>query len=121
ADLGDVLDTVKAVMRAEVLNKPAPSVALLGLNADQLHEYSHRPRLHLGIGHVTPSVDDGQTVATLNALRTQVREGELAAYAAFASPDGDGVTRPDILEAMNRLSSALYVMMIKAKAGQYGA
>jgi ethanolamine utilization cobalamin adenosyltransferase len=121
ADLGDVLDAVKAVMRAEVMAAPLPPLTLLGLDADQVRDRSHHPRLYAGIDHFAPSVDDGWAVVTLNALRTEAREAELAAYRAFKRPDGPHSTRPDILQTMNRLSSALYLMMFKAKTGQYDA
>ena len=47
-----------------------------------------------------------------------VRQTELAAYAAFRDPDGN-VTRSDMILGLNRLSSLMWIMMIKWKAGQY--
>ena len=46
------------------------------------------------------------------------RQTELAAYAAFRDSDGN-VTRGDILLALNRLSSLLWILMIRCKAGRY--
>ena len=47
-----------------------------------------------------------------------MREVEIAAYTAFK--DENGVpTRGDIARALNRLSSLFYVMMFRAKTGEY--
>ena len=54
----------------------------------------------------------------MNKERTLVRQTELSAYAAFKDVDGN-VTRGDIILALNRLSSLMWIMMIKLKAGQY--
>ena len=56
----------------------------------------------------------GWTVAQLNLARCAAREAELAAAAAFTGPDGQ-VTRLDLIRAMNRLSSAIYLLMIRQK------
>ena len=61
-----------------------------------------------------PEAGDGRQIAQLNLARVTAREAELAAAAAFTGPDGQ-VTRPDLLRAMNRLSSAIYLLMIRQK------
>ncbi|MCV5373849.1 ethanolamine utilization cob(I)yrinic acid a,c-diamide adenosyltransferase EutT, partial [Escherichia coli] len=47
----------------------------------------------------------------LNLLRGKVREAEVTAAQVFITPQF-AVQRADILQALNRLSSAVYVMMI---------
>ena len=47
----------------------------------------------------------------LNLLRTKVRETETVAAQVFITRSFE-VLRPDILQALNRLSSTVYVMMI---------
>ena len=54
-----------------------------------------------------PGPRHGLRVARLNSLRTQVRQTELAAAQAF--PEG----REDIIRGLNRLSSAVYILMLK--------
>ena len=54
----------------------------------------------------------------VNKLRTVVRQTELAAYAAFRDADGN-VTRGDMILGLNRLSSLMWIFMIKLKAGRY--
>ena len=48
----------------------------------------------------------------LNRLRTRVREAEIAAIRALPE-------RTDILRAMNRLSSAVYVIFCRQLSGWY--
>ena len=62
-----------------------------------------------------PGAEDGIAIAQLNRVRCIAREAELAAVAAFQ--DGEGApTRVDILQALNRMSSMLYILMIEQKA-----
>ena len=57
---------------------------------------------------------DRETMLHLNRLRTVVRQTELAAYEAFHDRDGLA-TRPDLLRALNRMSSLVWIMMIRLK------
>jgi ethanolamine utilization cobalamin adenosyltransferase len=118
AQLGEVLQAVKRVMRAEVLEEPLEPLTLWGLDAPTLRHRSHHPAKTYGVVHFAASVDDGEAVCLLNALRTRAREVELAAFAAFCLADGS-VSRPDIIEWLNRLSSAFYLLMFKAKTGNW--
>ena len=61
-----------------------------------------------------PEYMDGEAILWLNRARCAAREAELRAVAAFT--DRDGVpTRVDILQALNRMSSMLYILMIRLK------
>jgi ethanolamine utilization cobalamin adenosyltransferase len=85
------------------------------MDEEEIHDSSHHPRKYFGLPHFMPvSVGDGEAVLTLNALRAMVREVEILAYEAFKNESGPP-DREDILKAVNRLSSALYVLMFKAK------
>ena len=88
------------------------------LTPEQLREYSHYPEKHFGQPHFLACYTDGPALLAVNKLRTVVRQTELAAYAAFRDPDGN-VTRSDMILGLNRLSSLMWIMMIKWKAGQY--
>ena len=57
----------------------------------------------------------GRLCASLNELRTQVRETELCAVNAFAQDGPDG--RLDIIEGLNRLSSCVYILFCRTAAG----
>ncbi len=119
ADLGEVLTYVRNLLRAEVTEEELAPMALLGMDDMEIRARSHKPKQFYGMGHFMPSVDDGEAVVLLNELRSAVREVEIAAYTAFK--DENGVpTRTDIARALNRLSSLFYVMMFRAKTGEYG-
>jgi ethanolamine utilization cobalamin adenosyltransferase len=62
-----------------------------------------------------PSVRQGPVVARLYTTRAYAREAELALYRAFP----DESDRADLKLALNRLSSALYLMTIKYLANRY--
>jgi len=118
ADLSDLLENVRSVMRASVLGAPLEGDTVIGLTAEQLRAVSHHPRQTFGIPHFFTSAEDGEATVTLNLLRTKAREVELAAYTAYKQPGGPP-QRADIIRLLNRLSSACYIMMFKAKTGVY--
>jgi ethanolamine utilization cobalamin adenosyltransferase len=93
---------------------------LFGMDEAELRSRSHTPKKYYGIQHFFASVEDGEAVVLLNCLRAEAREVELVAYEAFKTEDGEP-KRPDIIRALNRLSSAYYIMMFKAKTKEYDA
>ena len=98
-------------MACEVRDAPCGELSLWGLSEEEIHQRSHYPERYYGLGHILPHPDMGRWAAELNLLRTLVREVELCACRAFASLDGEGgVTRPDFIRVLNRLSSALYIL-----------
>ncbi len=122
-ELANHLDTLAAycreVMSAEYnLRLPAP-LTLLGKNEDELHAISHWPDRHLGLPHLTPGPNDHEILHWLNMLRTQSREVEIAALQAFpestADPSSVGYA---LARALNRLSSAVYVLELYFQAGR---
>ena len=115
-DLGQVLGRVRAVLGAEVRGTPLKEELLLGLDQAGLRRVSHNVKGELGIDHPVPSWEMGELALRLNWLRTQVREAELAAAAAFTAP-GEA-PRPDIIRELNRLSSAVYILFCRQVAGK---
>ena len=116
--LAEVLDYARAIMRAEVRGEELPPLQLFGMDEKDIRDSSHHPMKHLGIQHFMPvTVDDGEVVLALNTLRTIVREVEIAACEAFQTESG-APDREDIIMGLNRLSSALYVLMLKARIGK---
>ena len=65
----------------------------------------------IGKGLVEFFAKQGVQVAVLNVLRAQIREAELYAAQIYITRDFR-VKRPDIMQALNRLSSAVYVLMV---------
>ena len=112
--LGEVLEQVRLVLGAEVKDQPLEEVPILGMDQARLRQVSHNVKGAFGIDHPIPSWEMGELALRLNTLRTQVRETELAAAVAFEAP---GETpRPDIIRALNRLSSAVYILFCKLLA-----
>ena len=66
-----------------------------------------------------PDYSMGIEYALLNQIRSAVRETEVAAVGAFRT--GAKFTRPDIIQELNRLSSAMHIMMCMYLAGEYKA
>ena len=113
--LAAVLDFTRAVMRAEVTGEELPPIKLFGMGENDLRDCSHRPMRYFGLQHFMPvTANEGEAVLALNTLRTMAREVEIAACEAFKTESGTP-DREDIIMGLNRLSSALYVLMFKAK------
>ena len=116
-ELEEVLAFVRRFIRFDVLDEPVGEIRLCGYGPDELREYSHYPDRYLGQPHFMPHYTDSPAILAVNKVRTVVRRTELAAYAAFR--DAGGVERTDIILGLNRLSSLMWIMMIKLKAGKY--
>ena len=118
SDLEDVANTFREMMRADCLNDEFKKPTILGLDHDQLRERSHNPMKYYNIKQMLlPSKDLGRVYALLNSLRTKIRKTEVAAVGAYEN--GSTYERTDIIEELNRASSALHIMMCKYLAGDY--
>ena len=117
AALQQVLDFVRRLTPCDVQREPVGEVSFGGMTPGQLREHSHYPQKYYDTPHFMPDYTMPQTMLSLNHLRTVVRRTELAAYRAFRTEDG-AVTRDDMILALNRLSSYLWILMIQLKAGK---
>lgn len=115
--VGEVLNLTRQILRCEVLEESMPPVTLCGLTEEEQRKRSHFPQDYYGQPHFMPDAEDGMTIALLNRARCAAREAELAGVKAFRDREGNP-TRPDILKALNRMSSILYLLMIQEKAGK---
>lgn len=111
---GELLLLARRLIRCDVLDEPVGDFTLYGLNADQQRSHSHFPQDHYGIPHFMPDYTDGETLLRLNRCRSICRQAELAAVDAFSDRDGN-LMRADIVRALNRMSSMLYILMIREK------
>ena len=117
-DLGSILDNLREMMRCDVLDETYCRQIIIGLTHQELRERSHNPQKFFGIKQMLlPDYTMGRDYALLNQLRAAIRETEVAAATAFLT--GSKCTRPDIMEELNRLSSALHIMMCMYLAGMY--
>ena len=113
--VGEILSLARQLIRCDVLEEPAPRGTLCGLTEEEQRKRSHFPQDYYGQPHFMPDVADGMIIARLNRARCAAREAELAAAAAFSDREGNP-TRVDILRALNRMSSMLYLLMIQEKS-----
>lgn len=114
-ELGEALELARAIVGAEVTGRPLAPWKLGGLEPAELRYHTHHTRELYGVPFMFPSVRQGPVVARLYTARAYAREAELALYLAFPASD----ERSDLKLAMNRLSSALYLMTIKYVGGKY--
>lgn len=113
--VGEILALARRLMGCDVLEEPVPQGKLFGLSEEEQKKRSHFPQDYYGQPHFLPAVTDGKVILLLNRARCAAREAELAAVAAFSDREGNP-TRMDILRALNRMSSMLYLLMIQEKS-----
>ena len=112
--VSEVLNLTRRLIRCDVLNEPVGDITLCGLTEAEQRRRSHFPQDYYGIPHFMPDFSDSPALLRLNRARCAARTAELAAVDAFT--DADGIpTRPDILQALNRISSMLYLLMLQEK------
>ena len=110
----EALAYTRYLLGQEVLEQPIVCEALGGMDEQQLRERSHRPQDFYGKPHFMPSPEDNKSLLLVNLARCKAREAELAAVKAFQNQEGLP-QRLDLLQALNRLSSFLYLIMIQLK------
>ena len=112
--LGEILLLARQIIRCDVLEEPLQWDTLCGLTEAVQRRRSHFPQEYYGQPLFTPSAGDGPVIARRNRTRCAAREAELAAVAAFSDRAGN-LTRQDIPQALNRMSSMLYILMVQWK------
>lgn len=118
ADLTDIMNALGELMRAEVLDLPLTNQTIIGLTHAELRERSHNPMKFYKIKQLLlPNYSMGLSYSLLNLIRASIRETEVLAVDAFK--ENRKLARTDIIEELNRLSSALHIMMCKHLAGEY--
>ena len=115
--VGEILGLARQIIRCDVLEEPLAWDTLCGLTESQQRKRSHFPQEYYGQPHFMPSFSDGMVIARLNRARCTAREAELLSVDAFSDREGN-LTREDIPQALNRMSSMLYLLMIQKKAGR---
>lgn len=115
ADLEGILELLRRVMRSEVLDEPLEGETILGLTPEELRAQSHDPKAYFGIDPMTPpSRNFGRPYALMNLLRAQARLTEETAVTAFKTSPSKA--QRQIMQVMNRLSSAFHILMCRLQA-----
>ncbi len=117
--VADIRSALGYALRAEATGETMWPFLVGGLDEEAIHKISHNPLKHLGHDHIVPAAEQGVQVARLNLLRAQIREAEMSAAEVFIVRDFH-VERPDIMAALNRLSSAVYVLMLLVLLAERG-
>lgn len=117
--LADLRSFIGNIMRCEVTGETLSPLGMGILNEETIHSISHQPLKYLGHDHILPEQEHGVNVALLNLLRAMVREVELDACNIFIN-DTFKLTREDIVQGLNRLSSAFYVLMLITLVSESG-
>lgn len=107
----DLRSFMGRVLRAEVTGEALGDLAMGDMDTDTLHKISHNPLKYLQHDHIVPAAEHGLDVALLNRLRAEVREVELLAAEIYLDVSLQ-LSRSDIVTGLNRLSSAIYVLMM---------
>ena len=115
--LSEVLALVRKILRCDVLEEALEPGLLCGLTEEELRSHSHFPQEYYGQPHFMPQPSDGMAILRLNRIRCAIRETELAAAAAWPPQEGKS-SRADIQTALNRMSSLVYILMIREKSKQ---
>lgn len=117
--LADIRSALGNALRAEATGDELIPVSIGAMDATAIHAVSHNPLKYLGHDHMVPEFGYGVRVARLNVLRAAIREAELCAADVYIARDYT-VTRPDVMEGLNRLSSAVYVLMLLTWLAEQG-
>jgi ethanolamine utilization protein EutL len=119
-ELGEILELARALVGAEVTGRAVPPPTLWGMTGDEIRDATHHTHELYGIPFMYPDVRQGPVIAKLAQARAIAREAELAALTAFP-PEGGLSTAPparvDLAHALNRMSSALYLLAVRYVAG----
>lgn len=113
-DLEEILSLARSIIRYDVMQETAKFDTLCALSDAELREHSQQPQKYYAQPHFMPSYTDGAAILQLNRTRCAARSAELAAARAFENADGS-CARSDILTLLNRMSSMLYILMIRLK------
>ena len=122
-ELGEILELTRALVGAEVTGRPAPAPVLWGMSGVEIRDATHHTHEIYGIPFMYPDVRQGPVIAKLGLARAVAREAEVAILSAFPPAGGLPTAspgRPDLAEALNRISSALYLLAVRYVAGVYG-
>ncbi len=121
-ELGELLELARALVGAEVTGRPLPPPRLFGMTGEEIRDATHHTRELYGVPFMYPDVRQGPIVAKLNLARAIAREAEVAILQAFPAETGGPTAPPargDLAQALNRASSALYLLACKYVAGRY--
>jgi ethanolamine utilization cobalamin adenosyltransferase len=111
--LAEMIKVTGRLMRCEALCENMEFYGVLGYSPEELRRISQNPNKYFGTGYFWPDENASAPMAALNRLRTVIRRCERAAVLAYPQEEDWQLS---IITALNRLSSAAYILMLKLKA-----
>jgi ethanolamine utilization protein EutL len=111
-EIEEALALVRTIVGAEVTGRPLGDWTLGGMTPAKIRWASHHTYDLFRVPFMYPSIRHGAPVAKLYLARAMAREAERKLLSALPE-------RADLLVALNRLSSYLYVLTCKAAGGRY--
>lgn len=111
-DLEGMLVFVREVLRVDQMDEALTEISILGMNSYDLQEMAHHPQVYFGISPIALHYQMGESAIELYALRTRSRELEIVSIQTYINEDGIN-QRPDLIEAINRISSCFLIIMYK--------
>lgn len=114
-NLEDILRVIRKLMYSEATGTPPEVEHIMGLDLDEVRRASHHPESELGVPGYMPDEHTDEMSALLNILRADIRRAERAAVCAGTGhPPNEGIQL-----VLNRLSSAVYILMLENRAERY--
>ncbi|MDO5083831.1 MAG: hypothetical protein Q4D89_10575 [Arachnia propionica] len=114
--LGVLAAYCRELTSAEYNERPAAALELPGWDEKAIHKATHDPDGVLGVPHATIDGTSPILMHWLNLCRTHCRELELTALDTF--PDPEHPYGPSLNHALNRLSSAFYLLQLRLGEGE---
>ncbi len=115
SSLGTIAAYCRELMSAEYNERPCAHLELGGVSESDVHQATHDPLGALGIAHLAIDATEPMLQHWLNVARTQTRQLEITALQTFPSPHHPYGS--SICHGLNRLSSAIYYVALRLKAG----
>lgn len=119
SDMESLIKFVNNILISEALDKTLENQTLLdGKTLDMIQDIARNPKESLGRAHLLElTLKNDILIHKLNRLRAFARE--LETYAVDYFIQENRVFRKDLLQAFNVLSSAIYIIMLKADKEEY--
>ncbi|MDR2392284.1 MAG: hypothetical protein LBE84_11485 [Planctomycetota bacterium] len=112
-EIREILDFVERLAVCEAKETALGEFTLMGLPENEVRRLSHAAAGRLGTSGPRLFRKMKEQAACLNRLRALCRQAESAAVAAFMDESPQAPRRPDIVLALNRLSSLLHVLTVR--------
>ncbi|MEA4852875.1 MAG: hypothetical protein VB082_01215 [Christensenella sp.] len=111
-ELAEVVCVIRTLIGCEAGNKEPGIEKILGFSLEEAREASYFPEKYLHTQHYFPNEDSDLLSAVINMLRTEIRQTERACVCAGL----DEYVNRGIQKVLNRLSSIVYIIMLKHNA-----